>query len=259
MSPELGRRVVHDSLKLVRALGYDMDSMEWAVKDGVPYAIDFMNPAPDMDIYSLTPHYFEWAVNAMADLAISLAKNPQRRQIRDFRWDQLFAASREGGDGPGNNVRSSDASGGGLIGSGTASAADASTGGLIGSGTRSAADASTGGLIGSGTHSATDAAAGEDNGGYMGSGLEVPAAASSGGPISERGESVVDASPAADLEPPTEAPAGGASPSPEDHAASGSAGGHNRTGGYGAAPEEGGRQGEDTAPEEASRSAGEEA
>ncbi|HEU4883470.1 MAG TPA: hypothetical protein VFT45_14515, partial [Longimicrobium sp.] len=57
MSDELGRRVVADSLKLVRALGYDMNSMEWAVKDGVPYAIDFMNPAPDMDIYSLTPHY----------------------------------------------------------------------------------------------------------------------------------------------------------------------------------------------------------
>ncbi|CAA9298619.1 MAG: hypothetical protein AVDCRST_MAG11-663, partial [uncultured Gemmatimonadaceae bacterium] len=34
----------------MRALGYDMCSLEWAVKDGVPYAIDFMNPAPDMDV-----------------------------------------------------------------------------------------------------------------------------------------------------------------------------------------------------------------
>ena len=60
MFAELGRRIVEDSLTLARALGYDMDSMEWAVRDGVPYAIDFMNPAPDMDIYSLTPEYFAW-------------------------------------------------------------------------------------------------------------------------------------------------------------------------------------------------------
>jgi hypothetical protein len=78
MSAELGKRVVDDSLALMRALGYDMCSMEWAVKDGVPYAIDFMNPAPDMDVYSLTPHYFEWAVHRMADMAIRLAKEPKR-------------------------------------------------------------------------------------------------------------------------------------------------------------------------------------
>jgi hypothetical protein len=67
--------------------------MEWAVKDGVPYAIDFMNPAPDMDIYSLTPHYFEWAIKAMADMAIRLAKNP-RPLARDLRWDALFTGTR---------------------------------------------------------------------------------------------------------------------------------------------------------------------
>ncbi|MGE0439262.1 MAG: RimK family alpha-L-glutamate ligase [Gemmatimonadales bacterium] len=69
-------RVVADSLTLVRALGYDMNSMEWAIRDGIPYAIDFMNPAPDMDIYSLTPTHFEWVVKAMADMAIRLAKAP---------------------------------------------------------------------------------------------------------------------------------------------------------------------------------------
>jgi hypothetical protein len=55
----------------------------------VPYAIDFMNPAPDMDINSLTPHYFEWVVRSMADLAIRLALKP-RPQARDFRWHAFF-------------------------------------------------------------------------------------------------------------------------------------------------------------------------
>jgi hypothetical protein len=94
MSDELGRRVVDDSLKLVRALGYDMNSMEWAVKDGVPYAIDFMNPAPDMDVYSLTEHYFQWVVTHMADMAIRLAKNP-RKQGRELGWAQLFHGRRQ--------------------------------------------------------------------------------------------------------------------------------------------------------------------
>jgi hypothetical protein len=72
LSPKLGKRIVDDSLTLMRALGYDMCSLEFAVRDGVPYAIDFMNPAPDMDLNSLTPHYFDWAVKGMADLAIRL-------------------------------------------------------------------------------------------------------------------------------------------------------------------------------------------
>jgi hypothetical protein len=83
LSPALGERIVRDSLTLMNALGYDMCSLEWAVKDGVPYAIDFMNPAPDMDINSLTPHYFEWVVAKMADLVIRLAKEP--RQVPDPR------------------------------------------------------------------------------------------------------------------------------------------------------------------------------
>ena len=89
LSPALGKRVIDDSLKLVKALGYDMNSVEWAVKDGVPYAIDFMNPAPDMDINSLTPFYFEWIVKHMADMAIEFARNP-KPQKQEARWASLF-------------------------------------------------------------------------------------------------------------------------------------------------------------------------
>jgi hypothetical protein len=89
MSSELGERVVGDALKLVRALGYDMNTVEFAVRDGVPYAIDFMNPAPDMDINSLTPTYFEWVVSHMADMVIRLAKDP-RPQLTELKWSGLF-------------------------------------------------------------------------------------------------------------------------------------------------------------------------
>jgi hypothetical protein len=91
LGPELGARIVDDSLRLVRALGYDMNSVEWAIRDRVPYAIDFMNPAPDMDVNSLTPHYFEWCVTHMAELAIRLATEP-RPQLRELRWNELIAS-----------------------------------------------------------------------------------------------------------------------------------------------------------------------
>jgi hypothetical protein len=94
MSAELGDRVIADSRRLVQALGYDMNSMEWAVRDGIPYAIDFMNPAPDMDVNSLTPHYFDWVVTNMADMAIQLAKEP-RPQGRSMRWSTFFSGRGE--------------------------------------------------------------------------------------------------------------------------------------------------------------------
>ncbi len=89
LSSELGQRIVEDSRTLVKALGYDMNTVEWAVRDDIPYAIDFMNPAPDMDVNSLTPFYFDWAVEHMADMAIRLAKEPQP-QLTELKWNSLF-------------------------------------------------------------------------------------------------------------------------------------------------------------------------
>lgn len=106
LGAELGARVVADALTIVRALGYDMNSIEFAIRDGVPYAIDFMNPAPDMDVNSLTPHYFGWAVSRMADMAVRLAtSSPQ--QLKALGWHTPFG----GGDAAGA-VAGRDAAGG---------------------------------------------------------------------------------------------------------------------------------------------------
>ncbi|MDH4132204.1 MAG: hypothetical protein OEV95_10430 [Gemmatimonadota bacterium] len=93
LTADLHARVVRDARTIVRALGYDMNSIEFAIRDGVPYAIDFMNPAPDMDIYSLKPAYFEWVLNGMVDLTIRLARS-RRRQVKQIGWADLFAGSR---------------------------------------------------------------------------------------------------------------------------------------------------------------------
>ncbi len=73
LSPELEARVRREATLLCDALGYDMNTVEFAIRDGVPYAIDYMNSAPDFDISSLGPDKFAWVVDKMADLVIRLA------------------------------------------------------------------------------------------------------------------------------------------------------------------------------------------
>lgn len=69
------------TLKLNIALGYDFNTVEFAVRNGIPYAIDFCNPAPDADIYSVGRDNFEWVVEAAANMAIERAKNQVAGQI----------------------------------------------------------------------------------------------------------------------------------------------------------------------------------
>ncbi|MFO0659725.1 MAG: hypothetical protein U0165_07835 [Polyangiaceae bacterium] len=87
LSPELEQTVISQAQTLCEALGYDMNTVEFAVRDGVPYAIDFMNSAPDFDISSLGEKPFAWVVSKMADLSIRLANETAERV---YRWDALL-------------------------------------------------------------------------------------------------------------------------------------------------------------------------
>jgi hypothetical protein len=74
LSKELEKKILDGAWALNHALGYDMNSVEFACKDGVPYAIDFTNPAPDMDINSILPKHFHIVVDEMARFAIKCAR-----------------------------------------------------------------------------------------------------------------------------------------------------------------------------------------
>ncbi|MBK8557336.1 MAG: hypothetical protein IPL65_16920 [Lewinellaceae bacterium] len=60
-------------LKICHALGYDFNTVEFATRNGVPYAIDFCNPAPDADLNSVGEENFEWVVENAANMAIEKA------------------------------------------------------------------------------------------------------------------------------------------------------------------------------------------
>jgi hypothetical protein len=90
--PKLYDRVVRDALTLCRALGYDLNTVEFAVQDGIPYAIDFLNPAPDADYNSVGPENFTWIVNAVAELAIAKALSKEN-PAHDYRWSAFLQGS----------------------------------------------------------------------------------------------------------------------------------------------------------------------
>jgi hypothetical protein len=92
LTPELGERIVKDAQTLNTALGYEMNTIEFAVENGVPYAIDFLNPAPDFERDRITPHYFEIVVEKMANLVIERALSGKPSQSWP-RWAEMTGLS----------------------------------------------------------------------------------------------------------------------------------------------------------------------
>jgi glutathione synthase/RimK-type ligase-like ATP-grasp enzyme len=90
----LFKRMEEDALKLCRGLGYDLNTVEFAVENGVPYAIDFMNPVPDADVNSVGEQNFEWIVEQVAELAIARAKAAPRGL--GLRWPALEGTKKQG-------------------------------------------------------------------------------------------------------------------------------------------------------------------
>jgi hypothetical protein len=89
LAPELADRVRRDVRTLCTALGYDLNTVEFAIKDGIPYAIDFMNPAPDAELASVGEFYHNWITNAVTNLVFKRLNQP--REATRYRWDSLLS------------------------------------------------------------------------------------------------------------------------------------------------------------------------
>lgn len=89
LTSELEDRIIRETILINEALGYDLNTVEFALRDGVPYAIDFTNPAPDADVFSVTEPYFEWITERMADLLIDYALHGAST-AGQHRWSALL-------------------------------------------------------------------------------------------------------------------------------------------------------------------------
>jgi hypothetical protein len=68
------QKVEEGVLRLNQFLGYDLNTVEFAMRDGVPVAIDFCNPAPDCEAAWIGQDNFEWVVEAVSEMAIRKAR-----------------------------------------------------------------------------------------------------------------------------------------------------------------------------------------
>lgn len=88
LSPALHERVEKDVITICKALGYDLNTVEFAIKDGIPYAIDFMNPAPDAELASVGEYNHNWIVNAMTEFVINKLSGEIAQP--EYRWSAML-------------------------------------------------------------------------------------------------------------------------------------------------------------------------
>jgi hypothetical protein len=94
LSPELAARIEQDVLTICRALGYDINTVEFAIERGVPYAIDFMNPAPDAELASVGAENHRWVIDNVTDFVLRRLAQPA--EPPRYRWDALLNPPAEG-------------------------------------------------------------------------------------------------------------------------------------------------------------------
>jgi glutathione synthase/RimK-type ligase-like ATP-grasp enzyme len=90
LSPATAGQVEAGALAIARALGYDMNAVEFAVRDGEVYATDWLNYAPPLDPAGLTPDEWAWVVDRTAGHLLHLAAQPAAPR---YRWDELLVAT----------------------------------------------------------------------------------------------------------------------------------------------------------------------
>jgi glutathione synthase/RimK-type ligase-like ATP-grasp enzyme len=91
-SEERLRQMEQIVLRINAYLGYDFNTVELAVKDGIPYAIDFCNPAPDAEKTSVGEDNFNWVVETAAIYAIERALD-SKEGLDNLTWGEYIKKS----------------------------------------------------------------------------------------------------------------------------------------------------------------------
>ena len=98
-APALHKQLVNDALTLCRALGYDLNTVEFAVHAGVPFVIDSLNFAPDADLNSVGKDHFDWVVAAVAEFVVRKALS-RHVPAHELRWASFLSGDKAGTPSP---------------------------------------------------------------------------------------------------------------------------------------------------------------
>ncbi len=88
-TPEMLKMLEEYCIKICTMLGYDFNTIEFAVRDGIPYAIDYMNPAPDAERTSVQEDNFRWVLETTASFLIEQA-NLGRAIPQEYHWSSFI-------------------------------------------------------------------------------------------------------------------------------------------------------------------------
>jgi hypothetical protein len=91
-SPERLKLMEDIVFRINKYLGYDFNTVELALRNGIPYAIDFCNPAPDAERVSVGEENFEWVVETAAKYAIERALD-QKEGTDNLTWGEYVKRS----------------------------------------------------------------------------------------------------------------------------------------------------------------------
>lgn len=76
----LGKKLAQDALRITHAYGYDMNLVEFVVKNDEIYVINNTSPTPDMNRHLMTAEQFDWCVQTMVKVALDRAQRPLPQQ-----------------------------------------------------------------------------------------------------------------------------------------------------------------------------------
>ena len=85
LTPELRNRITEYCLAIMQSMVYDCNSIEFSVRGGVPYAIDYLNEATDAKLHSVQAENFDWFVEHMAAFLVDQARLG-REKHHEYSW-----------------------------------------------------------------------------------------------------------------------------------------------------------------------------
>jgi len=85
LTPDEGREIIDFCIKLNRALDYDFNTVEFALKSGKAYAIDFWNTVPEVEPRDMPQEYYFWVIDKLSNFILVSSFHPhQTRYIWGF-------------------------------------------------------------------------------------------------------------------------------------------------------------------------------
>jgi hypothetical protein len=86
VSKSLRAKIEAQAMRVTNIFGYDVNMVEFVVKDGEPIIINPSNPAPQISLSIFSPRDFQWCVEQLASLAIRRAYDP-RPVVQTIDWN----------------------------------------------------------------------------------------------------------------------------------------------------------------------------